>query len=172
MLSKNCCSKTFCCNEVFFQDSCRGIYLRIKRQEWKWKHEERHGVLEKHFQKESEWKKLPSKVRSIKLEWCPWPNAVTVLCIQKFIIRPSLLVKFVFPIKMWRYQGEYFLSFAAFARSLFKYPYQGSDLLVIVTWSVLENKIDKRKRSILPSMLLTSNCNVSLLCDSGNFSNF
>ena len=30
----------FCNNGVSFQDSWRGIYRRIKGQEWKWKHEE------------------------------------------------------------------------------------------------------------------------------------
>ena len=53
--------KIFCNNGVSFRDSRREIYKRIKRQERKRKHEEKHGVLEERFQKMGEWKQLPSK---------------------------------------------------------------------------------------------------------------
>ena len=71
--------KIFCNNGVSFRDSWRGIYRRIKRQEWKRKHEEKHGVLEERFQNVGEWKKLPSKFRRVR-ERCPRPNTGAVLC--------------------------------------------------------------------------------------------
>ena len=71
--------KTFCNNGFWFWDNWRGIYRRIKRQEWKQKHEEKHRVLEESFQKVGKWKKLPSKFRRVR-EQCPRPNTVLVLC--------------------------------------------------------------------------------------------
>ena len=72
----------FCNNGVSFRDSGRGIYVRIKRQEKKWKHEEKDRVLEEHFQKVGEWNKLPGKFRRVR-ERCSRPNTVLVLYIQK-----------------------------------------------------------------------------------------
>ena len=46
--------KIFCNNGVSFRDSRREIYRRIKRQERKRKHEEKHGVLKERFQKAGE----------------------------------------------------------------------------------------------------------------------
>jgi len=71
--------KIFCNNSISFRDSWRGIYRRMKRQEQKRKHQEKHGVLEEHFQKVDEWKKLPSKFRRV-WEQCPRPNTVAALC--------------------------------------------------------------------------------------------
>ena len=55
MLSSCSCQKTLCNNGVMFRDSWRGIYRRIKRKQRKWKHEEKHGLLEERFQKVGEW---------------------------------------------------------------------------------------------------------------------
>ena len=40
-------------------------YIKELKDEWKWKHEEKHGVLEESFQKVGEWKKLPSKFSGV-----------------------------------------------------------------------------------------------------------
>ena len=50
-ISGSCCKKVFCNNGVPFWDSWRRIYRRIKRQELKWKHKEKHGVSEECFKK-------------------------------------------------------------------------------------------------------------------------
>ena len=69
-------AEKICNNGAPFRDSWREICWRIEKQE------EKHGVLKEHFQKLSEWKKLPSKFRRVG-ERCPRPNTVAVLCIQK-----------------------------------------------------------------------------------------
>ena len=74
---------------------------------------------------------------------CAFTNPL-VICLNRLFS----LVDFVLPIQiMWWYLGEYFLSkveIFMLASSLFNENDKGSNLLGIVTWSVLR----KRKRSI------------------------
>ena len=71
--------KMFCDNGVSFRDSWWGMYRRLERQERKWKHKEKHGILEERFQLVDVWKKLPSKFSRVR-ERCPRLNTVAVLC--------------------------------------------------------------------------------------------
>ena len=91
LLSNSLCyrevSKNFHTNGVPFRDTWGGIYQRIIRHERKWKHQERHAVVQERFQKVGEWKKLLNKFRRVRNR-CPKPN---ILAVSRWVTeRPRL----------------------------------------------------------------------------------